>query len=335
MGELSWSALDGGRTVVLDEGLLGRTPKELAAKGWDAYELFSTERALAEAPAELADGAARVHLLGAGQVPDLAASHLDQVEAESLVAFGGGRVIDVAKGISAVRGGRVAAIPTTLSGAEMTGIHRLPAGHEGYGGRRPELVLADPAVMTSHGEAELRATAMNALAHAGDSMVTPIADGISHGLSLAGAELIAGSLDTEPAERSAADLAEGAILSGLAVDRGGLALHHVLSQTTVRICGTPHAQTNAALLPQTMDELRRRAPRWMDAFALALGGSPEGLAGRIRELAGQPRGLTAFGARPENVEDVVEAAMTRPELQQMTPGAITAADLRRILETSL
>ena len=40
-------------------------------------------------------------------------------------------MIDAAKAIAAVRGGRVAAIPTTLSGAPMTTIHRLPEGHTG------------------------------------------------------------------------------------------------------------------------------------------------------------------------------------------------------------
>ena len=335
MVRVNWSDRDAKRTVVLDQGLFGRAPEELARQGWDAYELFSTERALKDAPAALMAGAGRVHLVEAGPVPEVAASHLEQVRAESLVALGGGRVIDVAKGIAAVRGGRVAAIPTTLSGAEMTGIHRLPSGHEGYGGVRPELVLADPELMTSHPEPQLRATAMNALAHAGDSMVTPLADGISHGLSLAGAELIATSLDAEPSQRNRSDLAQGAILSGWAVDRGGLALHHVLSQTTVRICGTPHAETNAALLPQTMEELRRRAPRWMDPFAMALGGSPEGLAERIRELGGRPRGLAELGATPENVDDLVEAAMARPELRQMTPGELSAGDLRRILDSSL
>ena len=75
----------------------------------------------------------------------------------------------------------MAAIPTTLSGAEMTAIHRLPAGQEGVAGVRPALVLADPELMTSAPEAELRATAMNALAHGGDSLYTPLADGLSRG----------------------------------------------------------------------------------------------------------------------------------------------------------
>ena len=42
-----------------------------------------------------------------------------------------------------------AAIPTTLSGAEMTPFHRTPAGVEGARLVRPALVLADPDLMAS------------------------------------------------------------------------------------------------------------------------------------------------------------------------------------------
>ena len=78
-----------------------------------------------------------------GQVPDVSAAILDDVGSDDLVALGGGRVIDAAKAVAAVRGGRVAAIPTTLSGAEMTAIHRLPAGHEGAQ-RRPARASSSP-----------------------------------------------------------------------------------------------------------------------------------------------------------------------------------------------
>ena len=59
---------------------------------------------------------------------EVAARLIDDVGDGDLVALGGGRVIDVAKAIAAVREVRVAALPTTLSGAEMTRIHRLPEG---------------------------------------------------------------------------------------------------------------------------------------------------------------------------------------------------------------
>ena len=57
-----------------------------------------------------------------------------------LVALGGGRVVDVAKAVAAVSGRKVVGDPDDAFGAEMTAIHRLPAGAEerarGWCGRR-------------------------------------------------------------------------------------------------------------------------------------------------------------------------------------------------------
>ncbi|MEA2470392.1 MAG: hypothetical protein QOE38_1391, partial [Thermoleophilaceae bacterium] len=57
-----------------------------------------------------------------------------------VVALGGGRVIDSAKALGAADGVDVAAVPTTLSGAELTRFHRLPEGVEGRMPVRPSLV---------------------------------------------------------------------------------------------------------------------------------------------------------------------------------------------------
>ena len=128
-------------------------------------------------------------------------------------------MIDVAKAIAAVRGGRVAALPTTLSGAEMTRIHRLPEGHAAADGLlRPELVLADPPVITSLPERRLRASAMNALAHGADSLYTPLANPVSKMSALRGAGLIAKALDAAAGERDPAALALGSILCAYALD---------------------------------------------------------------------------------------------------------------------
>ena len=112
-------------------------------------------------------------------MPEISAELLDRVAAPDLVALGGGRVIDVAKAIGAVRRGRVCAIPTTLSGAPMTSIHRLPDGAEAPGLIRPELLIADPIEMTGQPEERMRASAMNALAHGADSLWTPLANPVS------------------------------------------------------------------------------------------------------------------------------------------------------------
>lgn len=330
MPELTWRDAAAGRTVVLRAGLLERAPELLAENGWAEFELLSTDRALGGAGA-LASAAAAVHRVPRGAVPEAAATVLDSVRSEHLVALGGGRVIDSAKAVAAVRGGRVAAIPTTLSGAEMTAIHRLPGGHGAMAGSRPELVLADPDAMTSAPEPELRASAMNALAHGADSLYTPLADGLSRGAALRGAGLIADSLDAGREDRDRSELAFGALLCAHALDKAGLALHHVLAQTVVRVCGTPHAETNAALLPETMSAMRTRAPEQIEVLSRALGTSPKRIGERIALLAGGRRGLAELGADRDRIGDVLDTATARPELFAMTPGELTREQLRKIL----
>ena len=267
---------DADRTVVFGAGALGGAVAILAEHGFESFALLSTERALAGA-GSLAGAAELVHEVAAGGVPDAAAAALEQASAPNLVALGGGRVIDTAKAVAAVSGARVAALPTTMSGAEMTGIHRLPAGAEQRARQlvRPALVVADPDAMTSQAEPQLRASSMNALAHGADSLYTPFANPVSRMTALRGAELIATALDEEPGERDRAGLALGSILCGYAIDSGLFGLHHVICQTLVRVCGSSHAETNASILPGAMAAMRERAPEEIAALAAALRTAPE------------------------------------------------------------
>jgi alcohol dehydrogenase class IV len=331
--EGSWVEFaDERRKLLLYGGPVTDSLGKLADEGWEDFELISTSRALSDA-AGLSEGAASTHLVPGGSVPDASAAILDQVGSERLVAFGGGRVIDSAKAVAAVRGGRVAAIPTTLSGAPITAIHRLPAGHDAGAGVRPELVVAYTDVMTSAPEPQLRATAMNALAHGADSLSTPLADEISRGAALRGAAMIATALDQPPGPRDRAGLATGALLCAIAVDRAGIALHHVLGQTAVRVLGTPHAETYAALLPETMDAMRARAPQRMDELARALDSEPDRLRERIADLAGHRR-IGELGAQRGRFDEVIDLALARPELEHMTPGEVSRADLEKIIEAA-
>jgi alcohol dehydrogenase class IV len=312
-GEFTWR--DAGRTVVFRDDALAAAPELLPEHGFASFELLSTPRALAGA-ADLAAAATAVHEVPSGQVPDLAASLLDSARSHSLVALGGGRVIDVAKAVASVTGADLAAIPTTMSGAEMTAIHRLPTGAESrvVGMVRPALVLADPVAMTGQPEPALRASSMNALAHGADSLYTPLANPVSEMTALRGVELIATSLDQAREERDRAALALGSLLCGYAIDSAGFSLHHVICQTLVRICGSPHAETNAAILPHAIAFLAPRAPTQFAALASALGTAPDALAPRIRELGGDPPGLGAAGADRAKLEQAIEAILQRPDL---------------------
>ena len=334
---------DAGRTVVFRRCGLGAALEVLREYGVDEFELLSTARALAGAGG-LAAAASGMHEVQAGQVPAAAGALLDALSppheaskgarARPLVALGGGRVIDVAKAVAAVSGAGVVAIPTTMSSAEMTGAHRLPAGAEERvrGLVRPSLVIADPELMTSAPEAELRMSSMNALAHGADTLYLALSNPVSEWAALRGAELISAALDQERDERDSSALALGSPLCGYAIDSAGMGLHHLVCQSLVRFCGTPHAGTNAAILPHSVELLAGRAPEPYDRFAAAIGTDRAGLASRIEAL-GRPRSLSNQGADASKLDDAIEAMLKRPELQSI-PQPPDREELRELVRSA-
>jgi maleylacetate reductase len=325
---------DAGRVVVCRSGGLEAAPQLLREHGFEPFELLSTPRALLGAP-ELEAAAVAVHAVPGRQVPEAAAGLLDRVRSERLVALGGGRTIDTAKAIASVSGARVAAIPTTLSGAEMTGIHRLPAGAESrvLSLVRPQLAIADPCAMTTQEEGALRASAMNSLAHGADSLHTPFANPVSQMTALRGAELIAAALDEERSQRDIGALTQGSLLCAYAIDSAAFGVHHVICQTLVRTCGTPHAETNAAILPHSLAFIAARVPDGLEPLADAVAAGSAGLQARVRELGGDPAGLGRLGADRSKLDEALDSMLARPELA-FTPEPPTRAELRELVESA-
>ncbi|CAA9503843.1 MAG: hypothetical protein AVDCRST_MAG45-1474 [uncultured Solirubrobacterales bacterium] len=337
--DFSWR--DGERLIRFGAGALGEAPELLRHNGFGDYVLLSTPRALdsACAAAALADGAAVVLEVPPGPVPDAAAAVRTEVDGRALVALGGGRVIDSAKAVAAVDGLRCAGIPTTLSGAELTAIHRVPAGAETPRDAlvRPALAIADPELLASAPMVALTATAMNALAHGAEALYGPGANPASELVALRGAALIAAGLEAGEPERES--LALGALLCAWAIDAAGLGLHHALSQTIVRRTGAAHAETNAVVLPAVLGHLAPHAPGELGRLAVALGADeadPALASERARTLAGgaQVAGLSALGVREDELEAVVGEVLRRPELAR-TPGAPGAEAIRALIRSVL
>jgi alcohol dehydrogenase class IV len=184
-----------------------------------------------------------------GFVDEIAAELLPAVGAHDLAALGGGRVIDTAKAITAARGGRAMAIPTTLSGAEMTRIHRLPTGVQADR-VRCAVVVCDPAVAASQPLAELAASALNGLGHTAEAPCTPKANPVATLAALRGAELLVRAFDRAEPDRDGVAL--GALLAGYSIDSAHYGLHHVLSQTLVRLAGVGHGPANAIMLGHSL-----------------------------------------------------------------------------------
>ena len=157
------------------------------------------------------------------------------------------------------------AVPTTLSGAEMTRGHRHARGVDESTPRvRAAVVVFDPALAASQPDRGARRE------HA--ERARPRRRGPVHGAGEPGRDA------RRPRGRAAARrglvgrgagpraLALGALLAGYVIDSTGLGLHHVLAQTLVRVAGAGHGPANAALLPHTIGALGRRAPEAIAAL---------------------------------------------------------------------
>lgn len=275
---------------------------------------------------------------------ELAGELLDVVDPGALiVALGGGRVIDTAKAVAAaVMPGRrpdVAAIPTTLSAAEMTAGHRRAAGADGtLPGVRPAIVVSDPALSASQPPVELAASAANALAHAAEGPATLRASPLPAlagreaarliGVAYAGAGAGAGDRDSRAlaafrsfhegdAPAAAGDgepdrdtLALAALLSGYTIDSAGYGLHHVLSQTLARFAGVGHGPANAVMLPHTLVALQRRgAPGAGELVALATDLARRAQASCLRDL----------GVDEATLDTCADIASARPDLDNVPP----------------
>jgi alcohol dehydrogenase class IV len=311
-------------------------PALLEERGFDGPVLLTTERALSSVPGA-ADTALEVLLVPPGRVDEISAELLPAAADRPLLALGGGRVIDTAKAIAGARGGVCAAIPTTLSGAELTPFHRTPKDVAGARLVRPALVIADPDLMASQPPEALAASAMNALAHAMEALYTPRANPVSELAALRGAELIGAALAADPIARD--EVALGALLAGYASAGTGIALHHASCQTIVRTAGTPHAETNAVMLPHFARLMAGAAPAQLGALARALGAAepdPAAAAALVAALSarsGHTR-LSELGVQEEQLPAIAHAVVQHP-LYGNTPEPPSEGELLGLLRAAL
>jgi maleylacetate reductase len=169
---------------------------------------------------------------------------------------------------------------------------------------------------------------MNALAHGMEALYTPLANPVAEAAALRGARAI---FDEE--------VALGALLCGWASGMAGFAVHHATCQLLVRVAGSPHAQTNAVMLPHFAGLMATRVPGVIGELARALGdpeGDPGGAAGRAAKLSsrsGHSR-LATLGVEEEHLPRVASAVMGHPALGN-TPDPPDEQELLDLLRAAL
>lgn len=305
---------DHERTIAFGSGVISRATELLPER----FILMATTRAL-QGAGEIAEIATDTLLVPAGQVNDLASRMLKRgTPSRPIAALGGGRVIDTAKAVAAAAGGlSVTAIPTSLSGAEMTGIHRHARGVPDETPRvRPSVVINDPALSASQPVAQLAASTANALAHAVAAVTGIRSTPISRAVALDGIRRLAAGWSGDEPDRDS--LALGALLAGWGLDQSGVGPHHALAQTAVREASLAHAEVNAALLPFTLPAIRIRSEARVGEIDAALGRPVEEVAELLRLRSGASA-LDAVVDDPARLRRTVGTAVRRPELRNATP----------------
>ena len=297
------------------------------------YVLLTTARASASAP-KLAERAGTVVEVPHGLVEEVAGDLRAQVAAagSALVALGGGRVVDVAKAIAAAEGlpGPVA-VPTSLSGAEMTGVHRhAPGVPDGTPRVRASVVLNDPGLSASQPVAGLAASSANALGHAVTALVSSRSTPLAAAAGREAIEHLAAGWGQDEPDR--ATIALGALLAGWAVDRGGLGPHHALAQTAVRMGEVAHADANAAILPHSIALARHRGAAGLARADAAAGRPVEELAIELQLRAGA-FGLGLLAGDPALLDRAAELVAGRAELDRIPPRA-ALEEVRALLRTA-
>ena len=317
MTSFAWR--DGDRLIRFGSGAVDEAVDLLGGPG---YALLTTDRAMEMAP-HIALAATHVHTVGYGLVEDVAGDLREEVAGDRLVALGGGRVVDVTKALAAAGGSRAMAIPTTLSGAEMTRGHRHARGVDPATPRvRPTVVVNDPRLSASQPADALAASALNAFAHAAEALCEPHGNPVVGLVAAESARLIARAFPAR-AEPTRETLALGALLGGYALDAAALGLHHVLAQTLVREAGIEHGPANAVILPHTLGALAWRFPAQFDELTAALGEDPAAVAARICALTGATR-LAEIGVPSDALPRCADVAAARDELEHTPPRASRA-----------
>jgi maleylacetate reductase len=259
------------------------------------------------------------------------------VNADALVALGGGSATGLAKAIALETGVPILAVPTTYAGSEMTPIWGITANGRKTTGSDPRVlprtVVYDPELVLSLPPRVGAASGMNAMAHCVEALWTPATNPVTDAVAGDGMARLARGLraaHADPADLEArAESLSGAWLAGTALAVGGTGLHHKLCHVLGGSFGLPHAEVHAAVLPWVVDYYRDAAPDAHARIAAALGADDAvtGLQDLARDLD-LGGGLAGLGLLEAALD---EAAAQAVEVAPQTPAPIDRDGIREIL----
>ncbi|MET0456866.1 MAG: maleylacetate reductase [Mycobacterium sp.] len=266
-----------------------------------------------------------------------AVSRAEALHADGCIAIGGGSAIGLGKAVAKDTGIPLIAVPTTYAGSEMTPIWGITDGGRKRTGRDvtvlPATVIYDPELTLSLPTSRSVTSAINALAHAAESMYAPDRSPITDLIAAESARAIVAALPlvaTAPRDVPArTELLYGSWLAGMALGATTMSLHHQLCHVLGGTFNLPHAETHAAVLPHVLRLNLAAAPDAEKQLRSAFGADdPAAHLFHLTQDLGAQMSLAALGMPPDGVATVIDQATSAP---YANPTPVTAAALQILL----
>jgi maleylacetate reductase len=271
------------------------------------------------------------------EVTEEARAHLAELEADCVLAAGGGSTIGLGKALSLRTGVKQIALPTTYAGSECTPI----LGQTDNGVKTtlkdsrvlPDTVLYDPELVAALPVPMTVTSALNAMAHAVEALYAQERTEESSHLAMQGLRkfrkalpaVIADPLDL--AARKATQ--QGAWACGTVLGRVGMALHHKLCHTLGGSFDLPHAETHAIVLPHAIAYNAAAVSELLVPVAKLFGADdPAEAVWSFSGSLGAPMALKDLGLAKADLDSAAEIATRNP---YWNPREITREGIRALL----
>ena len=289
---------------------------------------------------------------------------------EAILAVGGGSVIDAAKLISLLhtnpgdlasfdgiqkarfRGPPLFVIPTTAgTGSEITPAAVITDDRTqrkvvvADGKAVPDFIAIDAELMKSMPPQVTAATGMDALTHAVESYLSRASSPATRIQARTAVKLIFGHLvqawnnGDDITAREA--MAMASFYAGSAFGRTSVGYAHGIAHQLGRVCGTPHGEANAMVLPEVLSAYGHCVHSRLAELALAVGldrasATDEELASRFIQRISDMRRVMQMpespnGLDPHHVNDIVKEAIAETGSLYPVPRYISSRELRGIV----
>jgi alcohol dehydrogenase class IV len=290
--------------------------------------------------------------------------------ADSVIGFGGGAALDVAKvvGVVGVHEGHVleyawdhpqvrpivdplphfVALPTTAGTGSEVGRSSVISEDDTHVKRilfSPRLlaqaVFADPELTLGLPPAVTAATGMDALTHNIESYLSPAYHPLCDGIALEGTRIAARALRTAvavPGDLAArSDMLMASMMGAIAFQKD-LGAVHACAHALGAVCDLHHGLANALMIDTVLAWNREAVPHKFDELAhVCQLGSGADFVPWLRQLKldiGITGGLAQRGVRREQLPRLVELAVA-DLAHQTNPRPCTAADFERFFEAAM